>query len=146
MNPIDNPKGKKSLKLPKVYRSDRSSPLVVVSIIIVSLGLMVGTFVRLIVGQSPSSSPSPALTSTPATPSIDTNADLISLDKFNQVQNGMTITQVQRLIGHEGKLLGSSTVANVVGKVYWWQNPQGSNALVEFRNDKVVSKSQAGLQ
>jgi hypothetical protein len=144
MNPIDNSKGKKSLKLPKVYRSDRSTPLLVVSLIIISLGLMLGTFVRLIVGQSPSSNPSPSLTSTPVNPPSDN--DIINLNKFNQIQNGMTLSQVQKLVGNAGKLLGSSTVANVVGKVYWWQNPQGSNALVEFRNDKVVSKSQAGLQ
>jgi hypothetical protein len=32
-----------------------------------------------------------------------------------------------------------------VGKVYSWKNPQGSNAIIEFKDGQVVAKAQAGL-
>jgi hypothetical protein len=130
----------------KTYGS-KFNPLLLIGLVIVSFGLLLGTFIKLIstVSNQPSSL---STSSNPLPTQIDnpSTIDVITLEKFNQIQNGMTNQQVQELIGSPGKLLGSSNANNVVGKVYWWQNPQGSNAIVEFRNDLVVSKSQAGLK
>jgi len=129
----------------KAYGS-KFNPLLLIGAVIVSFGLLLGTFIKLI--STVNNQPSTPISSTPLAPQIDTpiTTDVIALTKYNQIQNGMTIKQVQELIGSEGKLLGSSNTNNVVGKVYWWQNLQGSNAIVEFSNDLVVSKSQAGLK
>jgi len=130
----------------KTYGSS-FNPLVLIGIVIVSFGLLLGTFIKLIstVNNQPSSLPT---SSNPLPTQIDnpSTTDIITLEKFNQIQNGMTDQQVQELIGSPSKLLGSSNTNNVVGKVYRWQNLQGSNAIVEFSNDLVVSKSQAGLK
>jgi hypothetical protein len=130
----------------KTY-SSKFNPLLLIGLVIVCFGLLLGTFIKLIstVNNQPSS---PSTSPTPLPTQIDTpsTTDVITLAKFNQIQNGMSIQQVQELIGSPGKLLGTSNTNNVVGKVYWWQNLQGSNAIVEFRNDLVVSKSQAGLK
>jgi len=149
------------LSTPKIY-GDRLYPFLLIGLVIVSFGLMLGAFVKLLSmatnqpnsNQSNPNLPTPTLSASP-TPDIglkiepnteNPSSTIMTLAKFNQIQNGMTITQVQKLIGNEGKLLGSSSSGNITGKVFWWQNPEGSNALVEFKNDQVVSKSQAGLK
>lgn len=69
----------------------------------------------------------------------------ITLEKFNQIQKGMTLKQVEEAIGTSGKLIANSKVGDVVGQVYSWKNSQGSNAIIEFRNGEVAAKAQAGL-
>jgi hypothetical protein len=152
------------LGISKTY-TNSSYPFVVIGVVIIGFGFIVGTFIRLIsvvnlqtqpslsIQPTPNSEGNPIVnsnnssTSSPIKPEISLSNEVITLTKFNQIQNGMTIQQIQELIGsNEGKLLGSTNAGNISGKVYSWQNPQGSNAIVEFKNDQVVSKSQAGLK
>jgi hypothetical protein len=162
---LNQSKASKELKLgmSKTY-TNSSYPFVVIGVVIIGFGFIVGTFIRLIsvvnlqtqpslsIQPTPNSEGNPIVnsnnssTSSPIKPEISLSNELITLTKFNQIQNGMTIQQIQELIGNEGKLLGSTNAGNISGKVYSWQNPQGSNAIVEFKNDQVVSKSQAGLK
>ncbi|WP_271254066.1 hypothetical protein [Pseudanabaena sp. Chao 1811] len=69
----------------------------------------------------------------------------ITLEKFNRVQKGMTVEQVDKIFGVSGKVIAENTTNNSVGQVYSWKNPQGSNAIVEFKDGQVVAKAQAGL-
>jgi len=69
----------------------------------------------------------------------------ITLEKFNRVQKGMTVEQVDKIFGVSGKVIAENTTNNSVGRVYSWKNPQGSNAIVEFKDGQVVAKAQAGL-
>jgi hypothetical protein len=70
---------------------------------------------------------------------------LITLEKFNRIQKGMTIEQVERVFGVSGKVIAENNSNDIVGKVYSWKNPQGSNAIIEFKDGQVVAKAQAGL-
>ncbi len=70
---------------------------------------------------------------------------VITLEKFNRIQKGMTIEQVERVLGASGKMIAENNSSDSVGKVYSWKNPQGSNAIVEFKDGQVVEKAQAGL-
>lgn len=84
------------------------------------------------------------------TPNSSTNSsqekeNLITLEKFNLVQKGMTVEQVEQIFGVSGKVIAENTANNSVGKVYSWKNPQGSNAIIEFKDGQVVAKAQAGL-
>jgi hypothetical protein len=148
------------LGMSKTY-TNSSYPFVVIGVVIVGFGFIVGTFIRLIsavniqpqISLSGQSTPNPEVNpsvnspnNSPNKPEISPSNDVITLAKFNQIQNGMTIQQIQELIGTEGKLLASTNAGSTSGKVYWWQNHQGSNAIVEFKNDQVISKSQAGLK
>lgn len=86
----------------------------------------------------------------PVTPNSSTNGSQeeenpITLDKFNLVQKGMTVEQVEKIFGVSGKVIAENTVNNSVGRVYSWKNPQGSNAIIEFKDGQVVAKAQAGL-
>lgn len=83
-------------------------------------------------------SPMPIAESSPVSP-------IVTLSKFNLVENGMTIEQVEQIFGVTGKVIAETSSDESVGRVYSWRNPEGSNAIIEFKNGQVVAKAQAGL-
>ena len=68
----------------------------------------------------------------------------ITLDKFNQIQTGMTYEQVVAIIGEEGTLSSESAYGDYSSKIYSWSNGI-ANATISFSNGKVSAKSQFGL-
>ncbi|MEI6428740.1 MAG: hypothetical protein WCO45_10205 [Pseudanabaena sp. ELA607] len=131
---------------------------------IMLLGLSVGIFVRLLSSVhsytntvAPTSAPLPASPPpiadplptnriSPATTTKITPKTEINLSVFEQIQEDMTLAQVEKIIGSSGKLIAETKTGGIVGQVYSWKNPQGSNAIIEFRNGKVIAKAQAGLE
>jgi hypothetical protein len=103
----------------------------------------------------PSQTSQPTVTTQPtpkANPSSDAIApnpneqeQIINLEKFNRIQKGMTIEQVEKVFGISGKVIAENNSSNSIGQVYSWKNPQGSNAIIEFKDGQVVAKAQAGL-
>ena len=72
--------------------------------------------------------------------------DKMTLDKFNQIEVGMTYEQVVEIVGFEGKLSTESNIGDYSIKTYIWEASNGiANALVSFTNGKVSSKNQIGL-
>lgn len=69
----------------------------------------------------------------------------VALDQFNKVENGMTLNQVQDILG-EGALESESEIMNIEDIVYSWANGDGSNMNITIQNDKVSSKFQVGLK
>lgn len=134
-------------------------PLLLVGLSIVLLGLGVGAAVRMLTANSNPEQQPLTLTETPAiapTPSkvilpselgkdVNLQQETITLEKFDRIQKGMTIDQVTNIFGTSGKLIAKNTASNGLGQVYSWKNPQGSNAIVEFKDGQVVAKAQAGL-
>jgi hypothetical protein len=130
--------------------------LLTLGLLVLIVGLLMGVFVRLLTiksEQSVAEQPLP-VTNSPERSSTDVsqpNSNLgsapekITRDRFNQIQNGMTLKQVEQIVGSPGKLIADSSTADETGQVYSWKNPQGSNAIIEFKNGKVVAKAQAGL-
>jgi hypothetical protein len=95
-------------------------------------------------------SPSPTDLSSPDTTIDSPNAtqddqNVITLEKFNRVQKGMTLEQVEKVFGQSGKVIAENSSGDSLGKVYSWKNPQGSNAIIEFKDGLVIAKAQAGL-
>jgi len=70
----------------------------------------------------------------------------ITLSQFSRVQTGMSVQEVQSVMGDAGKLTVDQNIAGMTGQVYQWQNPGGANVIVQFQNGKVIQKAQAGLQ
>ena len=68
----------------------------------------------------------------------------ITLDKFNQIQTGMTYEEVVAIIGEEGTLSSESSYGDYSSKIYSWSNGI-ANATISFSNGKVSAKSQFGL-
>jgi Domain of Unknown Function with PDB structure (DUF3862) len=68
----------------------------------------------------------------------------MSLDEFNQIQNGMSYDQVVQIVGGPGELVSEVGSA----QVYMWvgfSSSAGANANVTFYNGRVQGKAQAGL-
>jgi hypothetical protein len=144
--------------------------LVLVGLSIVLVGLGIGAVVRTLttknvaadtvdtkilpppmVKQPPAiaAPPTPLTTIAPSSPmpqpELQPISSAVTLSKFNLVENGMTIEQVERIFGVTGKVIAENNSGEAVGKVYSWRNPEGSNAIIEFKNGQVVAKAQAGL-
>jgi hypothetical protein len=71
---------------------------------------------------------------------------VISLDEFNQIQNGMTVEQVDGIIGGPGKVSSSSQIGDSEHVNYQWAGKGlGDNAIISFQDGIVVAKTQIGL-
>jgi len=112
---------------------------------------LLGALVRL--GLQPVERPAP-LPTTPAVvpapqaspPSPPTSSPgALTLANFEQVQEGMDLAAVQALLGANGQAIAETEVAGSKAQVFSWKNPDGSNAIVEFRDGQVTAKAQAGL-
>ncbi len=90
-------------------------------------------------------SPNNSEAQTSVSPKVSEDETVITLEKFNRIQKGMTVEQVEKIFGISGKVIAENNSADSVGKVYSWKNSQGSNAIVEFKDGQVVAKAQAGL-
>ncbi len=106
--------------------------------------------------NNPSPTGQPSAVTTKATPkanpaSVEPIANpneleqVITLEKFNRIQKGMTIEQVEKVFGASGKVIAENNSSSSIGQVYSWKNSQGSNAIIEFKDGQVVAKAQAGL-
>ncbi len=75
----------------------------------------------------------------------------ISMDEFNQINQGMTYEEVSEIIGSEGELVSEVDIG--MGEqyrtvIYTWYGDgvSGANANFTFQGDKLVSKAQIGLR
>ena len=88
--------------------------------------------------------PVPAVTqSAPASAAAGT----MSLAQFNQIQNGMSYEEVQKIVGSAGTVLSESSIGGISIRIVSWlgNGSLGSNAAITFQNGAVSGKSQAGL-
>ena len=65
----------------------------------------------------------------------------VTMDQYNAIRNGMTYDEVVDLLGFDGVERNN----NGVDAMYSWIASTG-NIVVYFRNGRVVSKAQSGLQ
>ena len=71
----------------------------------------------------------------------------ITLDQFNQVQNGMTYEQVRDIMGCEGVRTHESNYLNEKDIDYSWYGYASYNyCTISFVNGSVVTKTQSSLQ
>ena len=70
----------------------------------------------------------------------------VSLAKYDTIQTGMSLQQVQSIAGSSGAQASNLDEGGTTNWVYDWQNSDGSNMNVQFQNGAVIGKAQAGLQ
>ncbi|MCD9187366.1 MAG: DUF3862 domain-containing protein [Pyrinomonadaceae bacterium] len=92
---------------------------------------------------APSSTPNG--TNPSATPAAKENAG-ISMDKYNQLKNGMSYKQAVAVMGSEGEEMSSSEIGNYKTVSYKWSGDNFQFVFAVFQNDKMLSKSQSGLK
>ncbi len=69
----------------------------------------------------------------------------ITLDKYNQVTEGMTYDEVKAILG-EGQLTSQIKIMDTESIISSWINKDGSNANFTFSSDKLDMKAQFNLQ
>ncbi|MEH1819521.1 MAG: hypothetical protein V7L31_10670 [Nostoc sp.] len=61
--------------------------------------------------------------------------------EYEQLQTGMSLTEVRSILYRGVEVSRSATIAKFV-----WQNPDGSKITATFEHDKLKSKEQSGLK
>lgn len=69
----------------------------------------------------------------------------ITLDKYNQVKEGMTYEQVKAILG-EGEITSQVKIMDAESIIYSWVNKDGSNANFTFSGNKLEAKAQLNLK
>lgn len=69
----------------------------------------------------------------------------ITLEKYNQAQEGMSYKQVVAILG-EGQILSQSEILGMDTTMYAWINKDGSNANLTFQGDVLQLKAQFNLK
>lgn len=70
----------------------------------------------------------------------------VTAAEYAQISTGMSYAQVAAIIGAPGEESSSSDLAGIKTEAFTWKNFDGSNALLMFQNDKLISKAQFGLK
>ncbi|NNE64979.1 MAG: DUF3862 domain-containing protein [Pyrinomonadaceae bacterium] len=70
----------------------------------------------------------------------------ISKAKYDKIETGMSIDEVEKIIGSKGEETSSSSVGSSSYKSFRWKGEKFSFISVRFKDDKVSSKSQYGLK
>jgi Beta-lactamase inhibitor (BLIP) len=99
-------------------------------------------------GKSTPSS-TPVTTSSPASNSGSTTSSSnsgLTMDKYNQIKNGMTYQEVKDIIGREGTETMSSGEGKYKVESYKWEGDDYQFISVVFTGGKVQSKVQANLK
>lgn len=72
---------------------------------------------------------------------------VVTLDKYERLQNGMSYGDVIGIIGNAGEEVSRVTLPDTPSTVmYSWKNLSGSNMNAMFQDNKLVMKAQAGLK
>ncbi|MFZ1700406.1 MAG: DUF3862 domain-containing protein [Pyrinomonadaceae bacterium] len=72
-------------------------------------------------------------------------ADL-SMAKYEQIQTGMTLPEVVKIIGSDGQQTSGSVSENLKMASYKWEAEKYARINLSFKDDKVSSKSQSNLK
>lgn len=70
----------------------------------------------------------------------------VTMAKYDQIREGMTLSEVEQVMGQGGEELSRVNVAGYDNVIYAWSNPSGANMNVTFQNGKVYAKAQFGLR
>jgi hypothetical protein len=101
---------------------------------------------------TPSSSPSssPGITSSPTSSSSpsSTSKSALTMDKYNQIKNGMSYKEVVAIVGSEGTETMSSGEGKYKVTSYQWKGDDDKYEYIYavFMGDKLSSKTQANLK
>lgn len=82
---------------------------------------------------------------------LDSSSDVkITLEQFNEIQNGMTFEEVTSIFGGEGSVISESgqkgTNLHTVVYSYEGKGSLGANVSLMFQGNKLTNKAQFGLK
>jgi len=95
--------------------------------------------------QNPNTAHQNQIVQTPQ--AINEDSGTITLTEFNQLQDGMSYSDVAGIVGSEGVVDSQTDIDDMHLITYHWNgNDDYSQACIEFENDKLIGKTQAGLK
>ena len=95
--------------------------------------------------SSPKYTPHASASIKPSATAKPTPKGAVTLRNFGAIQNGMSLQQVEALLGNGQMTTESGSGSNTL-TVYSWSTPDGLGAVtVVFQNNQVTSKTQFGL-
>lgn len=72
---------------------------------------------------------------------------IISLEQYKKIKEGMTISEVQAIVGSPGEVAGAGSINNTQWVRYLWKNkPLVTYASINFLNGQVAQREQQGLK
>lgn len=70
----------------------------------------------------------------------------LTMEKYNQIKNGMTYDEVVQILGSKGEEVSSSEIGKYKNATYKWSGENYSFIIGTFQNDKLLFKTQANLK
>lgn len=136
----------------KLYpRLQASGDGAVIKILCISAGIFALAFVNLNGSQNAAPSGAPVVTglrhaadaSAPAAAPVCT----VDMEKFLNIKEGMSRSQIERDIGCPGEVLSSGSAGKFQTVLLSWKgNSPSSKMRAVFRNDTLIAKAQLGLK
>lgn len=94
-----------------------------------------------------SSASSEVSSSTSEEGTFDITDGYATMDKFNQIEIGMTYDEVVDIVGSEGTLMSEAGTGEYKVSIYYWYSVTHiANMNVSFENGVVTGKAQVGLE
>ena len=80
-------------------------------------------------------------------------SDKYTAKQFRQINQGMAYSDCVKILGGSGTLVSENVMPGIPDimpslktSAYSWENDNGSNIMLMFQNDELISKAQAGLK
>lgn len=97
--------------------------------------------------ETPANTATKTQTESTSTPATETkSAAGLTLEKFNELKNGMKYDEVVKVLGSEGVETSSFSSGNLKTVTYKWEGENYARITVTFRNDELTSKIQSSLK
>ena len=96
---------------------------------------------------APSATTSEAASPAAGTTAPDTGKPVATLEKFNQVKKGMTLAEVEKIMGGPGMQITEGSSGDIKVATYGWYGTDLTTAMtVSFLNGAVSAAGQSGLK
>ncbi|MBL7189162.1 MAG: DUF3862 domain-containing protein [Phycisphaerae bacterium] len=76
---------------------------------------------------------------------VTASPPVVTKAEYDQIKDGMSYTQVRRIIGAVGEEQSRSDLGGTTTVMYAWMNANGSNMNAMFQNHELIMKAQFGL-
>ncbi|MBK9216093.1 MAG: hypothetical protein IPM59_10930 [Chloracidobacterium sp.] len=116
-----------------------------VSVLLVALGCNCGDKLKELANKDDST---PRPTSSPGSinaPVSKKGEYELTMDKYNQLKVGMARSEVESILGGKGTEISSSKGGGMRFSVNKWEGDNFKSIILSFRNDKIMTRAQVGL-
>ena len=116
-----------------------------IGVILIVLGCNCGDKLKELANKD-KSTPRPSPSSSNSTSPVTRKGDYeLSMDQYNRLKVGMARSEAESILGGKGSEISSSSGGGMRFSVNKWEGDNFRSIILSFRNDKIMTKSQVGL-